>query len=317
MSIYTQTFAPQTLDQQNGYKITRTAGKRLFLTALLSVFSISIVLGSELDASFDNNFYSLINHNFAQDSLRVIGSWQPTFSASYKPKQEIELQTEYSFVAQTKFIWGDINEIERSFSFKHYRYWLFAGLPQSSVRLGLQRLSLGSAQILRPLQWFDRIDPLDKSEETEGVKAALFKHNWLNNSNLWVWTVWGEDRVKGNELFASRDNSLEFGGRYQLPNPLGETAISYHQRELPLGKEFRLGLDHRYDGAIGAWIEASGSKFDSSIPPAAYSSGATICWDFTLGIANGLAFTNENMLTNSGNTISTLQPDNVTSALIA
>jgi len=314
MSFMTKLFTTQTLANKHGCKIAVVDKKRLIMPTLLSVLLVSFVFGSETNISLNHNFYLLANQNFAQDSLSATANWQPRFEISHKTETELELQMEYSCIVKASANCGD--EKEADFSLEHYRSWVRFALPQSSLRIGLQRLSIGSAQIIRPLQWFDRIDPLDKSEETMGVKAALFKHNWLNNSNLWLWSVWGEDTVKGNEFIASKDNSAEFGARYQRPNPLGESALSCHLRQLLSGQEYRLGFDHRYDGPIGAWLEASASRFDTSLPLPGYSTGLTIGLDYTIGIGNGLALTNENMLLNRGDTIAKLHADNVITALM-
>ncbi|MCD8480400.1 MAG: hypothetical protein LRZ88_09360, partial [Candidatus Cloacimonetes bacterium] len=74
-----------------------------------------------------------------------------------------------------------------------YRAWVSLSRPQTELRIGLQRLNFGSARILRPLQWFDTLDPLDPHQYTSGVEAALLRHHWLNNANLWVWVIRGTE----------------------------------------------------------------------------------------------------------------------------
>ena len=190
---------------------------------------------------------------------------------------------------------------EKNLKFVLYRAWLRIANPQNELRIGLQRLSFGSAKILRPLQWFDKLNPLDKSEFTNGVWAALAKRTWMNNSNLWLWGILGDDDLKGIESYYGKKNSLEFGGRMQFSNPIGETSLAYHQRKLSDGDEFRIGFDHRYDGLVGAWIEGSGSMF---VFPAVsrlesneiYQTAITFGFDYSLPVGNGLSIIAENML---------------------
>jgi hypothetical protein len=185
-----------------------------------------------------------------------------------------------------------------------YRYLLKLESPQTELRAGLQRLNFGSAQILRPLQWFDSLVPLDALEQTSGVEALLLRHYFPNNSNLWLWGMLADSKLKGNELVLGKADTPELGGRYQFSNPLGESALSFHSRELSgdMEREYRFGLDHRLDSFIGAWFEASGSYLGKQGSAATNTdsdyilrSSATIGADYTVGIGNGLALTTEHM----------------------
>ncbi|MCB5248843.1 MAG: hypothetical protein WCY87_03990 [Candidatus Cloacimonadales bacterium] len=178
-----------------------------------------------------------------------------------------------------------------------YRWWLSLQAPQSELRLGLQQINFGSAQILRPLQWFDTLQVQDPYRISRGVDAVLFRHYWLNSANLWLWGILGEDSAKGNDFIPAKDNALEFGARMQYPSPIGEAAISAHTRELEQGREYRLGLDYRYDGAIGAWLETSAGHFIDALPYVpAYSASASLGMDYVFDRGNGIACTLENML---------------------
>jgi hypothetical protein len=53
-----------------------------------------------------------------------------------------------------------------------YRAWVRIGSPRFEVRAGLQKITFGSGTIFRPLMWFDRIDPRDPLQVTEGVSAV-------------------------------------------------------------------------------------------------------------------------------------------------
>ncbi len=271
----------------------------VIILMLFAVLVPTALSSAELDTGY---LFSVTGaRDFAQKTNRVDVHWIPEIQLSIPVGSSISLQGEYSFLGRVYGYWNE--EQESDISMDSYRYWLRIGLPQSDLRVGLQKINFGSAKLLRPLQWFDRIDPLDKSEYTAGVKAGVFKHNWLNNANLWVWGVLGEDSIKGNEFVAGKERRMEPGARLQVPNPLGESAVSYHQRQMQQGNEYRVGFDHRYDGAIGAWLEASAAKFEwstaSTMPK--YMLASTMGMDWTAAIGNGIAITLEHMQTHDHN----------------
>lgn len=205
------------------------------------------------------------------------------------------LQAGYSLHSELQNDWAEKYSLEMDA--RTYRWWLSMQLKQSEVRLGLQQINFGPAQVLRPLRWFDSLNPQDAYQISRGVDALLFRHYWLNNANLWMWGILGDAESKGNEFIGSKESSIEYGGRIQYPSPLGELALSIHLREIPRANEYRMGLDYRYDGALGAWLEASASGFDNAgiyIPD--YSTSACLGMDYVLMWGNGLAITMENML---------------------
>ena len=167
---------------------------------------------------------------------------------------------------------------------KPYRMWLRLSTSQLELRAGLQKISFGSATLLRPLMWFDRIDPRDPLQLTEGVYGLLGRYYFLNNANIWLWGLYGNDDAKGLEDAPTDEDHLEYGGRVQTPFYSGEIAVSYHHRKAffenePTGKPFdslpsvsedRVGIDGKWDLGVGAWFEgvlihqnrdASGSRY--------------------------------------------------------
>ena len=105
----------------------------------------------------------------------------------------------------------------------------FSG-DQFEVRAGLQKINFGSASMLRPLMWFDQIDPRDPLQLTDGVYVLLGRYYFLNNANIWVWALYGNDSRKGWEQIPSLKKVPEFGGRLQLPVSHGELGTTYHYR---------------------------------------------------------------------------------------
>jgi len=47
---------------------------------------------------------------------------------------------------------------------RFYRVQLRYATAQSETRIGLQKIDFGPARLLRPLRWFDQIDPNDRSK---------------------------------------------------------------------------------------------------------------------------------------------------------
>ena len=62
---------------------------------------------------------------------------------------------------------------------------------QFELRLGLQKINFGSASMLRPLMWFDQMDPRDPLHLTDGVWGLLARYYFLNNANIWLWGLYG------------------------------------------------------------------------------------------------------------------------------
>ena len=105
---------------------------------------------------------------------------------------------------------------------------------------------------------------------TDGVHALRFRYNALNNANLWLWGLYGNDRPKGYELLASVGHVPEFGGRFQYPLLNGEFALTAHSREvngssLQLAdfRENRIALDGRWRKRSGCGLRRF---YSSSVP---------------------------------------------------
>lgn len=181
---------------------------------------------------------------------------------------------------------------------KIYRGWVRYATPRFEARIGLQRLEFGSASILRPLMWFDRIDPRDPLQITDGVKGLLLKYTLQNNTNVWVWGLYGNNGLKGWDLFPTEGRHPEFGGRVQLPVPKGEVALTYHHRRMDrsfgLGDmggnipEDRLGLDGKWDLGVGLWFEGTLVKAEGSGLPLPFRRALTVGADYTFAVGNGL-----------------------------
>ncbi|MEA5081510.1 MAG: hypothetical protein VB024_07820 [Dysgonamonadaceae bacterium] len=159
-----------------------------------------------------------------------------------------------------------LNNISVDAKIKPYRLWTRFSNTQNEFRIGLQKINFGSALMFRPLMWFDKMDPRDPLQMTDGVWAMLYRHYFSNNANIWLWTLGGNKDTKGWELFKTSGNfQPEIGGRFQIPSPKGESAFSYHYRMADISnlmmpvsqvKEHKFGLDIRTDIIVGLWMES-------------------------------------------------------------
>lgn len=204
-----------------------------------------------------------------------------------------------------------LSSVTSDSDFKPYRIWARIASSQFEARLGLQKLNFGPAMLLRPLMWFDSIDPRDPLQVTDGVYGLLFKYYFVNNANIWLWGLYGNDKLKGWEFIPSDKKSPEVGGRVQIPVSTGEMAVTYHRRQVDATTildsrytsllrllnisesdlkpmENRIGLDGKWDVSVGVWFEGALSHYETDLIPQTWTRAFTLGMDYTFGIGNGL-----------------------------
>lgn len=182
-----------------------------------------------------------------------------------------------------------------------YRAWLKLSGEQFELRAGLQKINFGSANMIRPLMWFDQLDPKDPLGLTKGVYGLLGRYYFLNNANIWLWGLYGNNDLKGLEIFPSKKNSFEYGGRFQLPIQIGEIAATYHHREvdpdailptpMQIGEtapENRYAMDAKVDLGVGIWIEGALIQKKSKLLEIDNSTMLNVGLDYTFNFGNGL-----------------------------
>ncbi len=183
-----------------------------------------------------------------------------------------------------------------------YRMWARFSSSQFEARIGLQKINFGSASLLRPLMWFDQIDPRDPLQLTDGVYGILMRYYFLNNANIWIWGLYGNTDTKGWEFLLTKDRSVEFGGRFQYPVGNGEMALTYHRRHIDPKQslpgldmanvssvpENRFALDGKWDIGIGFWFEGTLTHQNTKQLPYPWQKAVTIGCDYTFGLGNGL-----------------------------
>jgi len=183
---------------------------------------------------------------------------------------------------------------------KPYRLWARYSTEQLEIRAGLQKINFGSASILRPLMWFDQVDPRDPLKLTDGVWGVLGRYYFLNNANIWLWGLYGNKNPRGWEAAQTNNHFPEAGGRIQVPVPRGEAALTYHHRvadtrnlaDLASGMdkvpENRIGFDIKLDLVVGWWFEGSWTHKARESGVFTNQEILNSGIDYTFGIGNGL-----------------------------
>lgn len=193
----------------------------------------------------------------------------PSLSVSDSLRNGRLLDAEFSFNAFGDLMFTGNRYDSASAEISAYRAWIRYSGPKFEIRLGLQKISFGSATILRPLMWFDRMDYRDPLQLTSGVYGALGRYYFSNNVNIWAWVLYGENKVKGWEIAPTQANTPEYGGRLQIPVGPGEMGLSFHHRTEDFSSfyrivphtgpdhypENRIGLDGKWDVGPGIWYE--------------------------------------------------------------
>lgn len=208
--------------------------------------------------------------------------------------------------------WETENELAK---FNVYRGWLRLTTNQFEIRLGLQKINFGSATLFRPLRWFDKIDPRDPLKLTEGVYALLTRYYFEDNTNIWLWGLYDNNDIKGWEIIPTKNNGIEFGGRFQTPLFSGEAGLTYHHRKADISQaptlailsnqhyvnENRFAFDGKWNAEIGLWLEGALIHSDIDIASLKYQRMLTAGVDYAFNLGNGLHILSEFFNTESSN----------------
>lgn len=234
-------------------------------------------------------------------------SYIPTLDYQLRlPKNQL-LDFEASVYLNGYAGFGDPDSSVTEANLELYRLWARYSTSQFELRLGLQKINFGSAVMLRPLMWFDQLDPRDPLQHTAGVYGILGRYYFLNNTNIWLWSLYGNTETKTWEIAKTAPKTPEFGGRVQVPVPKGDAAVSFHFRTAdtmaidtlngdPTTPEQRLGLDGKWDIGIGIWFESAWIHKSQYTGIITNQEIFTLGADYTFALGNGLNVVYEHML---------------------
>lgn len=274
---------------------------RLFFCLLLSLlFGRAIVLGqNSVQQRFSGQLSAMQAWSPQQGAAHFsAGRYLPNYFAARSwdsSRQGLDLEAALNVSAYASYLGGS-----SAASIRPYRFWLRYTAPNLELRLGLQKIDFGSAQLLRPLQWFHQIDPRDPLALTNGVYAFLGRYYFKQNANLWLWALYGNSQQRGVDLLKTEGGRPEFGGRFQLPLPKGELALSYHYRwaqsDSSLAYLFNMGplpehrwsLDGKWDLGVGIWWEAVQIYRPQGLGPFRAVQQLNLGLDYTFALGNGL-----------------------------
>jgi hypothetical protein len=225
----------------------------------------------------------------------------PEFSIGERIDSSISADMDISLNSYAFGIFAKNEHSKYEKDIKPYRAWLRLASNTFEVRAGLQKINFGSATLFRPLMWFDRIDPRDPLQLTDGVDGLLARYYFLDNTNIWLWGLYGNDKIKGLEITPTKKSSIEYGGRFQLPFLNGEAGFSYHHRNTDISgintllgttqdasiPENRFGVDGKLDIGIGVWFEAVLIHEETDVPILKYQRQWTLGADYTFDVGNG------------------------------
>lgn len=243
-------------------KIHRIFSASLFCFAALAGFSTA----AEINGSI--SLQSLLDFEDAESS-RIGFRYLPEIYGSLCPNVDAMVSVELDASG------SDIREFSDDLDLELYRFWVRYARPNWELRAGLQKINFGPARLLRSMMWFENMDVRDPLKIAGGVKGVLGRYYFKNNANVWLWGLWGNNDRKGLEIFKTKKDSFEAGGRLQFPVPAGEAAVSYHRRQLSYsdgacivpsitgaGRENRFGLDASFDIGPGVWFEMTFADVD-------------------------------------------------------
>ena len=237
---------------------------------------------------------------------RYIPEW--SYKIPIDSFQSIDFEASANFSIRSLF--HPFDTAQSDIDLTSYRLWTRYTSKQFECRIGLQKIDFGSSTLLRPMQWFNQIDPRDPLQLTNGVYGVLGRYYFLNNANIWLWTLYGNEKTRGFDAVITNRKIPEIGGRVQYPVPKGEIAVSYHHRTanstelfatLPQYQhekipENRIGIDGKWDLKVGLWLEATHSHKSKNVGQFTNQTLLNVGTDYTFGIGNGLNVIAEHLL---------------------
>jgi hypothetical protein len=287
-----------------------------FFSILFLVLTLTFQLkGQHKDSRFQDSLQfqgqisSVAHYNGSNEfPLLISGRYIPQLNYSIFLKNSQLIDFEYAANVYGNAEFDPFTKSDFNSKLKNYRAWARYSTQQFELRAGLQKINFGSASMLRPLMWFDQVDPRDPLGLTDGVWGILGRYYFLNNANIWLWGLYGNHEPKGWEVAGTTKNKIEFGGRLQLPLSIGEMGLSYHQRKADFSEvapeissfteipDYRIGFDTKLDVVVGLWLEGSWVFKDADLGIFKNQEIINMGTDYTFGMGNGLSATFEQLV---------------------
>ena len=270
-----------------------------FLILVIILLSLNIIVSAQPYSIKGQFWVSGMTSNDVSSGQSTVESnigYIPTLSLFRALDNSRLLDIELSYRLDRMYSDDSLSNFTENF----HRCWVRYSSNKLEARMGLQKIVFGPSLVLRPLSWFDNIDPRDPTGQTDGVEAFRLRWYPSNSLSLWSWVI------------MNVQDTLSYGGRGELSTSLGEWGFTFHQdpsKSLQLIGQLghsissphnRLAIDYRYDGSIGLWNESSliqSTNLELNM--------ITIGADYTLPIANGILIMSESMYISRKGTNST------------
>lgn len=278
---------------------------------MLTFLFVSLQAIGQDHLEFDGQFSAFSNYspnNTLDVQLGVRYIPEVEYSILLDSTRNIDFQVSTNIDANSAF--SPFYKSNEEANIDPYRVWARYSTEQFEVRAGLQKIDFGSATMLRPLQWFNQIDPRDPLALTNGVYGLLSRYYFANNANIWGWVLYGNEKTRGFDALPTYEKRPEYGGRLQYPVPKGELALSYHHRTVNSANtafsgllsfeqiaENKFGIDGKWDVEVGLWFEATYSHKNKDVGILTNQTLMNFGIDYTLGVGSGLGVVIEHLIT--------------------
>ncbi len=290
----------------------------LFLFLCISAFPASPFLG-ELS-------FSTTAHGTDGSDRQIVTRYLPAIEIQHALSESWD----YDLEVRWQLSWGSsLDTLDFSASatrIEPYRVAVNLQSSHSEYIIGLQKINFGPARILRPLMWFDALDPTDPLKLTSGVTGISTIYYYESGWSSQAWLLLAGD-PKGWEAFSGKSGSMETGGRVDIPNDYGQIGVSTHFRIADISDlypdnpdlyEGRIGFDGFWDVGIGLWLESVYKHQELSTNPFLEQIQATVGADYTIWIGNGLHVMAEHMVISMwNNPMIEDQTNNLSTAMVS
>jgi len=217
--------------------------------------------------------------NLSATEFRQTGYWRPDLNLTFFDNNSYTLDAR--FIPAINYISGS----DDNFDYETFRFWGRISRENWFIRVGRQKINFGPATFLRPLQWFDTINPLDPLKQSFGIDAALARY-YLGTANFWLWATEQQSLYQQDSTF--KNDNLNYGLRIENSLTYCDAAVSANFRNTDsTGLESKLGIDARWDNILGYWVEASIVNY-SDPQKLEWDKHLSLGADYTLGIGNGI-----------------------------